>query len=88
MKILLLHSYILAHTVEITGGVAGGIILTMLIISLILYRNWRYEQELDSLLWKIDFRDIEINEEPNSNVVGGKVPRVSRTYYYYCTTLV
>ena len=23
-------------------------------------RNWKYEQELQSLLWKIDFRDLEI----------------------------
>lgn len=27
-----------------------------------LYRNWRYEQELDSLLWKIDFREIQVHE--------------------------
>lgn len=27
-----------------------------------LYRNWRYEQELDSLLWKIDFKEVQIHE--------------------------
>ncbi|KAL1497777.1 hypothetical protein ABEB36_008676 [Hypothenemus hampei] len=70
----------ITHTVEITGGVAGGVILIMLIISLVLYRNWRYEQELDSLLWKIDFKDIEINEEPNSNSVGNKMPRTNQPF--------
>lgn len=32
------------------------------IVSLVLYRNWRYEQELDSLLWKVDFREIQMHE--------------------------
>lgn len=32
------------------------------LVSLVLYRNWRYEQELDSLLWKIDFREVQIHE--------------------------
>lgn len=62
---------------EITSGVTGGIFLVILIISLVLYRNWKYEQELDSLLWKVDFKDIQINEEPNSNSLGTKITRVS-----------
>ncbi|CAH1122713.1 unnamed protein product [Ceutorhynchus assimilis] len=70
----------ITHTIEITGGVAGSLILIMLIISLILYRNWRYEQELDSLLWKIDFKDIEINEEPNSNHVAGKASKPNQLF--------
>ncbi|XP_030761658.1 guanylate cyclase 32E [Sitophilus oryzae] len=65
----------ITHTVEITGGVAGGIIVIVLIILLVLYRNWRYEQELDSLLWKIDFKDLEINDEPNTSLVGNKLPK-------------
>lgn len=32
------------------------------IVSLVLYRNWRYEQELDSLLWKIDYREIQLHD--------------------------
>jgi hypothetical protein len=35
----------------------------MIVIGLVLYRNWRYEQELDSLLWKLDYRDIQMAEE-------------------------
>ncbi|KAF7269654.1 hypothetical protein GWI33_017334 [Rhynchophorus ferrugineus] len=70
----------ITHTMEITGGVAGGIIMIVLIISLIFYRNWRYEQELDSLLWKIDFKDIEVNEEPNTNPVGSKTTKSSHPF--------
>lgn len=33
-----------------------------------MYRNWRYEQELDSLLWKIDYKDIKMHENENSSV--------------------
>jgi len=36
--------------------------LLLSLVSLVLYRNWRYEQELDSLLWKIDFREVQIHE--------------------------
>lgn len=40
---------------------------------MVLYRNWRYEQELDSLLWKIDFKDIEVHDE-NSPISGSTMP--------------
>ena len=50
------------YTGEITAGVAGALLLILCIILLILYRNWRYEQELDSLLWKIDFKELTIHE--------------------------
>lgn len=51
-----------AHTAEIVGGIAGGLFLVLLAILLILYRNWRYEQELDSLLWKVNYKDIQLKE--------------------------
>ncbi|XP_015121956.1 guanylate cyclase 32E [Diachasma alloeum] len=51
-----------SHTGEIVGGIAGGILLILIAIILILYRNWRYEQELDSLLWKVNYKDIQIRE--------------------------
>lgn len=50
------------YTGEISAGIAGGALLLLGIISLVLYRNWRYEQELDSLLWKIDFREVQMHE--------------------------
>ena len=26
------------------------------------YRAWAYEQELDSLLWRVDFKDLIVRE--------------------------
>ncbi|KAG8192121.1 hypothetical protein JTE90_027768 [Oedothorax gibbosus] len=48
--------------------VAGAIAAVVLLILLVSYKNWAYEQELDSLLWKIDYKDIQINEwSPTAN---------------------
>lgn len=60
---------------EILFGLIGGILLILFVIGLVLYRNWKYEQELDSLLWKIDFREIHFNEEGTQ---GAKLTRVSQ----------
>jgi hypothetical protein len=46
------------------------------VISLVFYRNWKYEQELDSLLWKVDYKDIEINDTENGST-SSKISRVS-----------
>ncbi|XP_041364284.1 guanylate cyclase 32E-like [Gigantopelta aegis] len=46
------------YTKEILGGVAGGILLIAIIAGQLIYRNWRYEQALASLLWKIDCKDL------------------------------
>lgn len=54
--------FLLDYTGEISAGIAGGALLLLGIVSLVLYRNWRYEQELDSLLWKIDFREVQVHE--------------------------
>lgn len=34
----------------------------LVIIAFALYKAWRYEQELDSLLWKIDLKDVCITD--------------------------
>ncbi|XP_022181653.1 guanylate cyclase 32E isoform X1 [Myzus persicae] len=57
----------ITHTAEILSIVAGTLLLVLAIISLVFYRNWKYEQELDSLLWKVDYKDIEINDTENSS---------------------
>ncbi len=47
---------------------------------MILPRNWRYEQELASLLWKIDYRDIQVKfhaSQYNTNIASIPVNRVS-----------
>ena len=33
------------------------------------YRSWRYEQELDNVVWKIDYRDICAREWAASHLV-------------------
>jgi atrial natriuretic peptide receptor A len=65
---------------EIAGGVAGAGLAILALVGLVLYRNWRYEQELDSLLWKVDFKDIQMNEcdSFNASTPGAKLPRVSK----------
>ena len=68
-------SIVSANTEEIAAGITGGIIVCLIIVLLVVYRNWRYEQELDSLLWKIDYKDIQIPELPNTPGQG-KAPRV------------
>ena len=35
--------------------------------SVIFYRNWRYEQELQSLLWKIDYKELNVPDVPCGN---------------------
>ncbi|XP_054290482.1 guanylate cyclase 32E [Macrosteles quadrilineatus] len=58
----------ITHTMEILGGVVGGVLAIMTIVLLLLYRNWRYEQELDSLLWKVDYKDIQMNDEQSNKI--------------------
>lgn len=65
-----------SQTGEIIAGVTGGVVLLLLVVSLVAYRNWRYEQELDSLLWKIDYKDIKINDwTPNHIPAANKLSR-------------
>lgn len=65
-----------AHTAEILSIVAGTLLLVLAVVSLVFYRNWKYEQELDSLLWKVDYKDIEINDTENGST-SSKISRVS-----------
>ncbi|XP_011686974.1 PREDICTED: guanylate cyclase 32E isoform X2 [Wasmannia auropunctata] len=52
-----------SYTGEIMGGIVGALLLIIAAVFLILYRNWKYEQELDSLLWKVNYKDIQIKEQ-------------------------
>ncbi|XP_060529938.1 guanylate cyclase 32E isoform X2 [Cylas formicarius] len=63
----------ITYTLVITSGVAGGVVATLSVIALILFRNWKYEQELDSLLWKVDYRDIQTREECCRNSAGSRI---------------
>ncbi|KAG5320428.1 GCY3E cyclase, partial [Pseudoatta argentina] len=51
-----------SHTGKIIGGILGALLFIITVIILIFYKNWKYEQEIDSLLWKINYKDIEIKE--------------------------
>ncbi|KAI8435121.1 hypothetical protein MSG28_003502 [Choristoneura fumiferana] len=52
-----------SHVGVWTLGAAGGALVLLILAALALYRGWRYEQELDSLLWKIDFRDLQLPDK-------------------------
>ncbi|KAJ6645523.1 Guanylate cyclase 32E [Pseudolycoriella hygida] len=67
----------ISYTGEISAGIAGGIVVILMIISLVLYRNWRYEQELDSLLWKVDFKEIQMHENDKDNNTQQKQTRAT-----------
>ena len=51
-----------AHTGKIIGGILGALLFIITVIILIFYKNWKYEQEIDSLLWKVNYKDIQIKE--------------------------
>ncbi|GFQ82470.1 guanylate cyclase 32E [Trichonephila clavata] len=55
---------------KLAMGVTGGLVIVLLIVILVAYKNWAYEQELDSLIWKIDYKDIQINEYTPSTSIG------------------
>ncbi|XP_011864195.1 PREDICTED: guanylate cyclase 32E [Vollenhovia emeryi] len=57
-----------SHTGEIVGGITGALLLIIAAVLFIIYRNWKYEQELDSLLWKISFKDIQIKEQKDETM--------------------
>lgn len=61
----LIHN--VGYTGEISAGIAGGALVLLGVVSLVLYRNWRYEQELDSLLWKVDYKEIQLHESDKEN---------------------
>ncbi|XP_045214115.2 receptor-type guanylate cyclase Gyc76C-like [Mercenaria mercenaria] len=55
------------YTLEILGGTIGGIALVAIIVVLIIYRNWRYEQEIAGLLWRINREDLKTPDSMASN---------------------
>jgi hypothetical protein len=42
--------------------VVGGLVGVVLLVWSVAYRNWRYEQELDSLLWKIEYKELQVED--------------------------
>ncbi|XP_055334707.1 receptor-type guanylate cyclase Gyc76C-like [Paramacrobiotus metropolitanus] len=50
------------NTPHIVGGVVGGIVGLIILFGIFVYRDWRYEQEIAGLVWKIDLEDISFDE--------------------------
>ena len=46
---------------EIVMGVIGGVAVVLSVVLIVAYRSYKYEQELDSLLWKIDPIELKVN---------------------------
>lgn len=46
---------------------SGSLIIFLVIVSTVVYKNWIYEQELDSLLWKIEPKDLILSDAPSLN---------------------
>lgn len=63
-----------AYTGEIVGGIVGASLLIITAIVLILYRNSKYEQELDSLLWKVNYKDVQIKEQTDGPAGANEAP--------------
>ncbi|XP_077490503.1 receptor-type guanylate cyclase Gyc76C-like isoform X2 [Amblyomma americanum] len=53
---------------EILASVLGVLLILVSVFATVVYRNWKYEQEIAGLLWMIDKRDLE----PLTNLTGPK----------------
>ncbi|XP_033123771.1 guanylate cyclase 32E-like isoform X2 [Anneissia japonica] len=64
---------------QIIEGILCGLTLISIVVICFIYRNWRYEQELASLLWKIDFNEISFGTStwPNHALSSSKLSVIS-----------
>ena len=53
---------------EVIAGVLIGLLITVAIITAVTYRNWKYEQEIAGLLWKININELQ--ENPGAHPMG------------------
>lgn len=74
LRVTLFADSAAAYTGEIVGGIVGGLVFVITAVTLILYRNWKYEQELDSLLWKVNYKDIQIKEQKDEAAGANEAP--------------
>ncbi|KAL3194770.1 hypothetical protein MRX96_054057, partial [Rhipicephalus microplus] len=44
---------------EILASVLGVLLVLVSVFATVVYRNWKYEQEIAGLLWMIDKRELE-----------------------------
>lgn len=43
-------------------GVVGGVSVVLSVVIIVAYRNYRYEQELDLLLWKVEPKELKARQ--------------------------
>ncbi len=83
MRTFNVHTYSLRfvsdYTAEIIVGVVGAVAAAGLIVVLIVYRNWKYEQELAGLIWKIDLKDLTFGGQNGNLAAGSRVFNNSST---------
>ena len=45
---------------KFAAGVLGGLLILALIITILVYRRWKMEQEVQGLLWKINVEALQV----------------------------
>uniref|UniRef100_T1ISY6 Guanylate cyclase n=1 Tax=Strigamia maritima TaxID=126957 RepID=T1ISY6_STRMM len=64
---------------KLVAVVLGSFLVIITIIAIILYKNWKYEQEIAGLLWKIDIKDLIFKSKPGVVTTTSKLSLVSQT---------
>ncbi|ELU09058.1 hypothetical protein CAPTEDRAFT_121651 [Capitella teleta] len=64
------------YTSQIVSGTIGGVLIVAIIAGVIAYRNWKYEQELASLLWKIEMKEVTLKMHTSNYCPGIGLARV------------
>jgi guanylate cyclase len=54
---------------EILTGILTGLFMTMSLIAAVVYRNWKYEQEIAGLLWRVSMKDLHLHH-PGQGLLG------------------
>lgn len=52
---------------EILAGVLAVLFVTSCLFAIVTYRNWKYEQEIAGLLWRISMKDLHLLKSDVSN---------------------
>lgn len=88
IKIFYNNNVIAVYTGEIVGGIVGGLLLIITAVSLVLYKNWKYEQALDSLLWKVNYKDIQIKEQKNETIGANETAAKCNSKIIVCLNII
>ncbi len=57
---------------DLVLGALGGVCAVLVVAAVVAYRNYRYERQLDLLLWKVDPRElVRVDDELGGGGGGG-----------------